>query len=203
MDILAAGNGKVAIIHGAYPENRDSRTEQSAALRSGQVESLTEGFNVSAVRVGNFVWDRENRPEIALLSGDGSIRILERGKLDKRPFTESENKSRIFKHRELMNQEEEIRNLDYQPRTSKPRREKWIESDLEKIRACVERLLTATGSDSTEINRVFLTGGSSLVPAVRKIFADRFGAERISGGSEFTSVAKGLALRALAEAYDA
>ena len=43
---------------------------------------------------------------------------------------------------------------------------------------------------------MFLTGGSSFVPAVRRIFETRFGAERIRGGNEFTSVAHGLALRA-------
>jgi len=77
--------------------------------------------------------------------------------------------------------------------------EKWIEPDLEKIRGCVERLLHSTGLDACDVDRVFLTGGSSLVPAVRKIFEDRFDAQRISGGSEFTSVAKGLALRALTQ----
>jgi hypothetical chaperone protein len=44
---------------------------------------------------------------------------------------------------------------------------------------------------------VFLTGGSSFVPAVRRIFIERFGADRIRMGDEFTSVARGLALRAL------
>ena len=77
--------------------------------------------------------------------------------------------------------------------------EKWIAPDLDKIRGCVERLLAATGISPGSVDRVFLTGGSSLVPAVRKIFEDRFDAGRISGGSEFTSVAKGLALRALSE----
>lgn len=76
--------------------------------------------------------------------------------------------------------------------------EKWIEPELEKIRECLERLLQSTSLSAGEVDRVFLTGGSSLVPAVRSIFEDRFGAPRIAGGSEFTSVAKGLALRALA-----
>jgi hypothetical chaperone protein len=48
-----------------------------------------------------------------------------------------------------------------------------------------------------EIDSVFLTGGSSFVPAVRKIFVERFGAERIRMGDEFTSVARGLAIRGL------
>jgi hypothetical chaperone protein len=76
--------------------------------------------------------------------------------------------------------------------------EKWIEPELEKIRECLDRLLRSTSLPAGEVDRVFLTGGSSLVPAVRSIFEDRFGAQRIAGGSEFTSVAKGLALRALA-----
>jgi len=81
--------------------------------------------------------------------------------------------------------------------------EKWIEPDLEKICACVDRLLQSTSLAASEVDRVFLTGGSSLLPAVRRIFEDRFQPERISGGNEFTSVAKGLALRALAEAHNA
>jgi hypothetical chaperone protein len=44
---------------------------------------------------------------------------------------------------------------------------------------------------------VFLTGGSSFVPAVRRIFDKRFGRERIRSGNEFTSVAMGLALKAM------
>src|SRR5262245_15233717 len=94
---------------------------------------------------------------------------------------------------------ERIEALLHSGRIKRSSFEKWIEPDLEKIRGCLERLLQSTGLDASEVDRVFLTGGSSLVPAVRKIFEDRFDAQRIAGGSEFTSVAKGLALRALAE----
>ena len=48
-----------------------------------------------------------------------------------------------------------------------------------------------------EIDSVYLTGGSSLVPAGRRRFAERFGAQRLRDGEELTSVASGLALRAL------
>src|SRR5207249_9917242 len=77
--------------------------------------------------------------------------------------------------------------------------EEWIELELQKIRECIDRLLTRTGISSADVDRIFLTGGSSLVPAVRRIFDERFGREKITSGSEFTSVAKGLALRALEE----
>ena len=77
--------------------------------------------------------------------------------------------------------------------------EEWIDVELEKIRTSIDRLLSETGIVAAEVDRVFLTGGSSLVPVVRQIFSERFGQDKISGGGEFTSVAKGLALRALEE----
>jgi hypothetical chaperone protein len=36
-----------------------------------------------------------------------------------------------------------------------------------------------------------------LTPAVRRIFETRFGKKRIQGGNAFTSVARGLALKAM------
>jgi hypothetical chaperone protein len=42
-----------------------------------------------------------------------------------------------------------------------------------------------------------LTGGTSFVPAVRRIFTSRFGKDKLRSGNEFTSVAYGLALRGL------
>jgi hypothetical chaperone protein len=74
--------------------------------------------------------------------------------------------------------------------------ESWIENDLQAIEDAVDGLLKASGIHSRAVDRVFLTGGSSFVPAVRNIFETRFGNDRIRSGNEFTSVAHGLALRA-------
>ncbi len=74
--------------------------------------------------------------------------------------------------------------------------EKWIEDELRAIEVCIDSLLLNSGVSPREVDRVFLTGGSSFVPAVRRIFVNRFGDDRIRGGNEFTSVAHGLALRA-------
>ena len=41
---------------------------------------------------------------------------------------------------------------------------------------------------------MFLTGGSSFVPAVRRLFADRFGEAKLESGGELVSIATGLAL---------
>lgn len=74
--------------------------------------------------------------------------------------------------------------------------EEWIAEDLAQIEAAVDSLIAASGIARADVNMVFLTGGSSFVPAVRRIFESRFGAGRIRTGNEFTSVARGLAVRA-------
>ena len=75
--------------------------------------------------------------------------------------------------------------------------EDWIEPQLSAISECVDKLLRDARTQAEKVDRVFLTGGTSLVPAVRRIFEHRFGAEKVQAGDEFTSVARGLALRAL------
>jgi hypothetical chaperone protein len=74
--------------------------------------------------------------------------------------------------------------------------EAWIAEDLAQIEGSVDSLIAASGIAHGEVDMVFLTGGSSFVPAVRRIFESRFGAGRIRTGNEFTSVARGLAVRA-------
>ena len=72
--------------------------------------------------------------------------------------------------------------------------EKWIEPEVTLMAGCVDRLMATTGVSARDIDHVFLTGGSSFVPAVRNIFVDRFGIQKITGGDELTSVATGLSL---------
>jgi len=74
--------------------------------------------------------------------------------------------------------------------------ERWIAPELSAISACVDGLLRDCSVARGDVDRVFLTGGSSLVPAVRALFAERFGEARIRSGDELVSVASGLALRA-------
>jgi len=72
--------------------------------------------------------------------------------------------------------------------------EEWISEELIQIETCIDALLKSCGIGARDVDMVFLTGGSSFVPAVRRIFDARFGRERIRTGNEFTSVAMGLAL---------
>ena len=71
--------------------------------------------------------------------------------------------------------------------------EQWIAPELIQIATTIDDLLAHASTVPAGIDRVFLTGGTSFVPAVRRIFEQRF-PSRIQTGNEFTSVAQGLAL---------
>ncbi len=72
--------------------------------------------------------------------------------------------------------------------------ESWIAPDLARIGATIDHVVEQAGLGRGAIDHVFLTGGTSFVPAVRALFDARFGAERVQSGGEFVSVAEGLAL---------
>ena len=72
--------------------------------------------------------------------------------------------------------------------------EVWIADDLRRIETAMDAALARAGIAAGAIDRVFLTGGSSLIPSIGALFERRFGAERIATGDELTSIAHGLAL---------
>jgi len=75
---IAVGNGnQISIISGSDDKN--------------EVGHLPQGFGVRSMVVGDFVPDREFRPEIAALDDSGTIHILSRGDLDTRPVTKKEH----------------------------------------------------------------------------------------------------------------
>ncbi|RXT29056.1 hsp70 family protein [Rhizobium leguminosarum] len=72
--------------------------------------------------------------------------------------------------------------------------EGWIADDLARIEGALDDVLDKTETKPSEIDKVFLTGGTSFVPAVRRIFTERFEGDRIESGGELLSIAHGLAL---------
>jgi hypothetical chaperone protein len=63
---------------------------------------------------------------------------------------------------------------------------------VDELDACTTALLGRAQLDVDAIQSVFLTGGSSQIPAVRRLFARRFGETRLHTADAFTSVAEGL-----------
>jgi len=72
--------------------------------------------------------------------------------------------------------------------------ETWIAEDLSRIAGSVDQVLAASKIGPGEVDKVFLTGGTSFVPAVQRLFAERFGEAKLTSADQFESIAFGLAL---------
>jgi uncharacterized repeat protein (TIGR01451 family) len=82
MDVAVADGRDILVIHGW------GRKERVAA--ASRVERIQVGSPVLGLAVGNFAWDRGGPSEIAALSADGAIHVLQNAKADTRPFSEAE-----------------------------------------------------------------------------------------------------------------
>lgn len=69
-----------------------------------------------------------------------------------------------------------------------------IEEQLESMMKSIEEAEAAAGIGPGDVDLVLTTGGTSLIPAIRTMLEQRFGAERLKQRDTFTSVATGLAL---------
>lgn len=72
--------------------------------------------------------------------------------------------------------------------------EGWIAGDVRQIEQSVEAAVEKAGLSFTGIDRVFLTGGTSFVPAIRALFEKRFAQAMVTSSNQFDSIANGLAL---------
>jgi hypothetical chaperone protein len=84
--------------------------------------------------------------------------------------------------------------VDVQARITRTDFEGWIAEDVQKIAGTVDEALTKAGVKPEQIERVFLTGGTSFVPAIRRLFVERFGESCLTSADQFESIAYGLAL---------
>lgn len=71
--------------------------------------------------------------------------------------------------------------------------ESIINRDILKISDYLDVFLASSKIDTKEIDCLFLTGGTSMVPAIRDLFKTRFPDIPLNSGDNFVSVAKGLA----------
>jgi len=72
--------------------------------------------------------------------------------------------------------------------------ESWIREDLAAIGVGVDEVLSQAQIAPSGVDRVFLTGGTSFVPAVQRLFVERFGGAKLTSADQFESIAQGLAL---------
>ncbi len=84
--------------------------------------------------------------------------------------------------------------VDIKARITRSDFEEWIADDVRSIAETVDQALAKSGVQARDIDKVFLTGGTSFVPAIRRLFVERFGEERLTSADQFESIAYGLAL---------
>ena len=75
--------------------------------------------------------------------------------------------------------------------------ERLIAPDQAQVHRCMESVLAAAEVTRRDIDAVFLTGGTAQIPAIRRMFAEEFGADKLKAQDYLTSVAVGLGLSAL------
>src|SRR5262245_13159673 len=85
-DLAILAGGRVFILHG-----RNNSTDDLPAVKeAGRLEPVELQFRAKAIALGEFIWDRDGRVEIAALTEDGTVRIAARGDLDTRPMSPEE-----------------------------------------------------------------------------------------------------------------
>ncbi len=82
MDLAVATGGQVEMVHGWG-------RKQQVSLQS-RVERLDTAGGVRGLDMGFFIWNREAKKQLATLSEDGTIRILQRGQQDEQQFSDEE-----------------------------------------------------------------------------------------------------------------
>lgn len=68
-----------------------------------------------------------------------------------------------------------------------------IQKDIKKISVYLDEFMLKNNIQADDIDSLFLTGGTSMVPAIKNLFKTRFPHIPLNSGDNFQSVAKGLA----------
>ena len=64
--------------------------------------------------------------------------------------------------------------------------------NFRQIATCIDEVVARSGLLAAQIDTVFLTGGTSRIPHIQTLFADRFGPDKLENRDAFTSVVHGL-----------
>ena len=86
MDVAVAAGNEVVVVHGW------GRKEQVAV--ASREERIPVSSSLRGLALGEFVWDRQGRTEIAALATDGKVHMVQSAKLDSRPFSDAEASQR-------------------------------------------------------------------------------------------------------------
>ncbi|GAA3957453.1 Hsp70 family protein [Mucilaginibacter dorajii] len=83
--------------------------------------------------------------------------------------------------------------IDIEEEISLPAYEDIITKDVNRIANYLDEFMAQNSIEPENINSLFLTGGTSMVGSIQKLFKNRFPHVNLNSGDNFKSVAKGLA----------
>jgi hypothetical chaperone protein len=144
--------------------NGDLRGLQELARAAVEPEKLERFIEIIEFDMGFSLYNAVSKAKIALSSQDETLFVFKGGDIDIQA---------------------PIRRKDF---------ERWIATDVGRIEATIDEGLKRANVSTHAIERVFLTGGTSFVPAIRRLFVQRFGEEHLVSTDQFESIAYGLAL---------
>jgi len=105
--------------------------------------------------------------------------------IEKTKITLTNSDNAMFNYHNMdINIEEEIPLSDY---------EQIIAKDVNRIANYLDEFMLQNNIDPQNIDSLFLTGGTSMVGSIQKLFKNRFPHVKLNSGDNFKSVAKGLA----------
>jgi hypothetical protein len=163
MDIAVAAGNEIDIVHGWG-------RRFSPALQS-QVERVDAPADVRGMAIGHFIWDREGRNEIAALSPDGTVSVLQPNSLDTTPFNDSEIFARSRNNQQARTFTED---LEAVPGWKASSSESWTASRTIATSAVAgdaspQGLLTSTNISFRETDDLVVAGSLSELNIVRQI----------------------------------
>ncbi|HEV8589686.1 MAG TPA: hypothetical protein VGQ72_12475 [Pyrinomonadaceae bacterium] len=164
MDVFVAAGSGIEIVHGwgrKFSPTLESQREHVSA--SSVVQGLT---------VGHFVWERERRQEIAVLSSDGTVSILQPNGVNTKRYNDTE----LFKrNRAHVRPETNInQNVEAEPGWKPAGRSGWNVARTVATSAAAADIpgqarLTTTNVASREIEEVVVAGTRNQLTLMRQI----------------------------------
>jgi len=127
--------------------------------------------------------DRKFKNLITLIENNLGYSIFQ--SIEKTKITLSGADSSTFSYHKM--------DIDIEEEIPLPTYDEIIKKDVDRVAAYLNEFLLQHHIEAKDIDSLFLTGGTSLVGSIQKLFKDKFPHLTINSGDNFKSVAKGLA----------
>ncbi|HKR58345.1 MAG TPA: VCBS repeat-containing protein, partial [Pyrinomonadaceae bacterium] len=163
VDAVVAAGSEILLVHGWG-------RKQTPVLES-RLERVGAGSEIRGLSTGHFIWDREGRREIAVLTEDGSLQLIQAKGLNTTKFTDAElvtrNRERF---RPQVTQQAREQDVEAAPEWNSRGKSGWAATRSVATNAVATGLssLATTNMNSSETDEVVVTASKSELKIVRQ-----------------------------------